>query len=58
MAVWDGDANSGTLYHLNPQTPSVTFDHVSGEITLYHYDWFPFDNDPSAIWEIAVYRVF
>jgi hypothetical protein len=55
--VWDGDASGGTVYFLNGETPSVTFNHSAGEITLYHYDWVPWDNDPSAVWVIALYRL-
>ncbi|MFN8572041.1 MAG: hypothetical protein U0132_08295 [Gemmatimonadaceae bacterium] len=56
-AVWDGDASSGTHFGLNVSTPSVTFSHNAGQITLYHWDWYPWDNE-TAVWEYRVTRLF
>ncbi len=55
--VWDGTSAGGQRFALNPTTPRVRFTHTTGEITLYHYDWFPWDNDPSAIWSLELSRL-
>jgi len=45
--LWDGDASSGTSL-ATPRVLDGTLDftHTIGQIVLYDYDWFPFDNNP------------
>jgi hypothetical protein len=50
-AIWDGTASAGIRRGFG-----VDFVHTSGEITLYHFDWFTADNPPT-IWVVELYRV-
>lgn len=56
-SVWDGTSLAGRYFGLNPATPRVRFEHHSGDVTLYHFDWFPWDNDPSAVWTFELSRL-
>ncbi|MDP1861776.1 MAG: hypothetical protein Q8K82_24130 [Gemmatimonadaceae bacterium] len=56
-AVWTGSSASGRHFGLNPVTPKVRFSHRSGEISIYHYDWYPWDNDPAAVWKFELARI-
>lgn len=49
---WDGDSASGIQ-----NDPGVEFHHGSGNMYLYAHDWYPWENPPSAGWQIGVYRL-
>ena len=48
MRIWDGDASSGSGFYGPTLTTSapITFMHTMGDIVIYNYDWFAYDNDP------------
>jgi hypothetical protein len=56
--VWSGDATTGTRTSI-PGTPgeSVSFTHAAGEISLYAWDWYPWDNPSTMSTQVDVYRV-
>jgi hypothetical protein len=56
--VWSGDASRGTFL-VTGHNPSeiVTFTQAFGQIVLYYWDWYPYDNDPNVRTTIAVYRI-
>lgn len=44
---WSGDSGSGTLIGIPTEVgQSTTFEHTFGQIVLYAYDWYPWDNPP------------
>ncbi len=45
--AWSGTADAGTSYYLGTTVGTSTeFDHNVGQIVLYTYDWWPWDNPP------------
>ena len=47
--VWSGDASRGTFLVPGPSPAEiVTFAHTFGQIALYYWDWYPYDNDPTV----------
>jgi hypothetical protein len=57
-SVWSGDASSGTRIGLSAAVGARTdFTLTHGEIVLYAWDWYPWDNDPQAISYYDLYKV-
>lgn len=49
--VWSGDSNAGTFTHVRETVnESIEIDHTFGQIVLFTYDWYPFDNS-DQMWE-------
>lgn len=54
--VWAGNASGGVRYPIESVLNStVNFDLISGQIVLYAWDWYPFDNNPSISTTVALY---
>lgn len=56
IRIWSGDATAGTMY-APVENGNLDFDHGSGEISLYFWDWVPWDNNPNAGWILTLYRL-
>jgi hypothetical protein len=57
-SLWSGDASSGTHYGLDVTPGSrVDFTHTHGQIVLYAWDWYPWDNDPTWVTYFDLYKV-
>lgn len=56
--AWSGDATGGTFLAAGKnQGDIVELDHLYGQIALYFWDWYPWDNDPNNQTTISVYRI-
>lgn len=56
--AWSGDATGGTGYYLSDSPGgTVTFTHTTGQLVLYAWDWYRWDNSPNSWQEVQVYRV-
>lgn len=53
--AWSGDASTGTFIELDKR--GATFNHTSGDITLFYNDWYPWDNDTNIETAMALYRL-
>lgn len=55
--VWSGDATGGTFLTTgHAPGESVTFNHTFGQIALYYWDWYPYDN-PHDQTTVSLYRI-
>jgi hypothetical protein len=57
--IWAGNATGGTGYYINPQTigTAIDFTLTFGNIILYTYDWYAYDNDPSGTITVNLYSI-
>ena len=59
--LWSGDASGGLRYDAPLDPPQVgvnlDFDHTFGQIVLYAWDWYVYDNDSSAYVDVALYSL-
>jgi hypothetical protein len=53
-SIWSGNSSTGAWF---ASYPSVEFEHQFGEIALYFWDWYAYDNDPSVEVIISVYQL-
>jgi PEP-CTERM motif len=55
-AIWNGDANGGShIYMPTTLGGTLDFEHTGPDIVFYYWDWYPWDNDPSAHVTVDLY---
>jgi hypothetical protein len=56
--VWDGNASSGVSAPLSYVPGSVVMlNHTFGQIVLFQFDWYPYDNDPNHWIIVSLYQL-
>lgn len=56
--VWYGDASGGSRFYISGQVGHITeFEHTFGQIVLYAWDWYVWDNDVNNTMTVELWRL-